>query len=189
VPSPRRKRVVDAVGEPINSTEAWSRLVNWLPEMLSELLSSEVYGINERPPKDQRGVYLFTERGKHLYVGRTGITARSRAGGGPPITSFRHRFDQHTQPGRPPGASSFANRLMRAAAKRHKVEIPSDWWKLRHAAGTEVYDLYRAAKTRVGAMECRVVAFDDDLRGVRSSVAEVYVHVHLNTRFNDFSTS
>ena len=61
-----------------------------LPEMLAGLLASEVYGIDRRPPKGQRGVYLFTERGKHLYVGRTSITARSRARGGQPITSFRH---------------------------------------------------------------------------------------------------
>ena len=187
----RRKAATDAgaVGAPINSADAWSRLADWLPEMLSELLESEVYGINQRPPKDQRGVYLFTERGKHLYVGRTGITARSRASGGPPITSFRHRFDQHTQLGRPPGASSFANRLMRNAARRRGVEIPSEWWKDRHAASAEAYGLFCAAKTRIGAMECRVVAFDDDLKGVRSSVAEIYVHAQLNTRFNDFSTS
>jgi hypothetical protein len=146
-------------------------------------------GINQRPPKDRRGVYLFTERGKHLYVGRTGITTRSRASGGPPITSFRHRFDQHTQPGRPPGASSFASRLMRNAAKRRGIEIPSDWWKDRRAASAEAYGLFCAAKTRIGAMECRVVAFDDDLKGVRSSVAEIYVHAQLKTRFNDFSTS
>jgi hypothetical protein len=35
-------------------------------------------------------------------------------------------------------------------------------------------------------MECRVVAFDDDVRGVRSSIAGIYVHTQLATRFNDF---
>jgi hypothetical protein len=177
------------VGIPINSAGAWAQFTDWLPEMLSELLASDVYGIDRRPPKDQRGVYLFTERGKHLYVGRTGITARSRASGGPPITSFRHRFNQHTQPGRPPGAASFANRLMRTAAKRQGIEVPGGWWENRHADAIEVYGLFCAAKTRIGAMECRVVAFNDDLKGVRSSVAEIYVHTLLATRYNDFSTS
>jgi len=181
--------MVRATGAPIDSADAWAQLAEWLPHMLSDLLGSEVYGIDNRPPKGQRGVYVFTERGKHLYVGRTGITARSRAGGGPPITSFRHRFDQHTQPGRPPGAASFANRLMRKAAKRRGIEIPGDWWKNRKAEGAEACGLFRAAKTRIGAMECRVVAFDDDLKGVRSSIAEIYVHTQLQTRFNDFSTS
>jgi hypothetical protein len=76
--------------------------------MFRTLLASDVFDAHLRPPKNQRGIYLFSEAGQHLYVGRTGITARSRATGNPPITSFRHRFDQHTQPGRPPGASSFA---------------------------------------------------------------------------------
>jgi hypothetical protein len=116
---------IRGTGAPIDSAYAWAQLAEWLPQILSELLGSEVYGIDNRPPKGQRGVYVFTERGKHLYVGRTGITARSRASGAPPITSFRHRFDQHTQPGRPPGAASFANRLMRKAAMRRGIEIPS----------------------------------------------------------------
>jgi hypothetical protein len=73
-------------GDKVISAAGWAQLSDWLPEMLAELLASEVYGIDRRPPKDQRGVYLFTDRGKHLYVGRTGITARLRAGGGPVST-------------------------------------------------------------------------------------------------------
>ncbi len=38
-------------------------------------------------------------------------------------------------------------------------------------------------------MECRVVAFNDDSKGVRASIAEIYVHTQLATRYNDFSTS
>lgn len=128
----------NTVGTPIDSQDAWTSLVDWLPDMLSDLVASDVYGINNRPPKDQRGVYLFTERGKHMYVGRTSITARSRESGRPPITSFRHRFDQHTQPGRPPGAASFANRLIHIAAKKRKIEIPSGWWDDRKGDGAEV---------------------------------------------------
>jgi hypothetical protein len=78
---------------------------------------------------------------------------------------------------------------MQKAAKRRGIEIPGDWWTNRKAEGAEACGLFRAAKTRIGAMECRVVAFDDDLKGVRSSVAEIYVHTQLRTRFNDFSTS
>ena len=106
-----------------------------------------------------------------------------------PIISFRYRFDQHTRPGRPPGAAAFANRLMQKTAMRRGIEIPGEWWENRKSEGAEAYGLFRAEKTRIGAMECRVVAFDDDLKGVRSSVAEIYVHTQLRTRFNDFSTS
>jgi hypothetical protein len=60
-----QRRAVGPVGTPINSAAAWAQLSDWLPEMLAELLASEVYGIDRRPPKDQRGVYLFTERGNN----------------------------------------------------------------------------------------------------------------------------
>jgi len=160
--------------------------MTWLPAMLTQLLASEVFHVEYRPPEEQRGVYLFSEAGQHLYVGRTGITARSRAQGGAPITSFRHRFDQHTQPGRPPGASSFANRLMLERAAELDVVVPGDWWSDRRTTASEIYDLYRAAKMRIGAMECRVVPFEDDVRGVRSTIAEVYSHVHLRTRTTTF---
>ncbi len=174
---------------PVDSATTWVELVAWLPVMLEHLLTSEVFHVDNRPPLNQRGIYLFSEAGRHLYVGRTGITARARAQGGAPITSFRHRFDQHTQPGRPPGASSFANRLMLQRASERGIVVRADWWAARNADTAEIYDLYKAAKVRVGAMECRVVPFADDVRGVRSTVAEVYAHVHLRTPYNDFSTS
>ena len=34
-----------------------------------------------------------------------------------------------------------------------------------------------------------LVSFEDDAQGVRSSIAEIYVHTQLATRYNDFSTS
>lgn len=181
--------VVEPIGTPIDSSGTWVDLTTWLPVMLEHLLASEVFHVEYRPPKDQRGIYLFSEAGQHLYVGRTGITARSRAKGGEPITSFRHRFDQHVQPGRPPGASSFANRLMLERATQLDRMVPSNWWADRQTTASEIYALYGAAKTRIGAMECRVVPFEDDIKGIRSTVAEVYAHVHLETLYNDFSTS
>jgi hypothetical protein len=67
--------------------------------------------------------------------------------------------------------------------------VRADWWADRKTTASDIYDLYNAAKNRIGAMECRVVSFDDDIKGVRSTVAEVYAHVHLRTPYNDFSTS
>lgn len=179
----------EAAGDPVDSAEAWELLTKWLPTMLSELLASEVFGYGRKPPSDERGVYLFSEAGEHLYVGRTGITARSRASGEPPITSFRHRFDQHTQMGRPPGAAALAHRLTRVAAAEQGVPIVPKWWKHRSGEGKPVYEVFCDAKARVASMEFRKVAFNDDLMGVRSSVAEIYVHTHLRTSFNDFLTS
>jgi len=94
--------------------------------MLEELRNSEVYDGERRPPHDQRGIYYFSDQGRPLYVGRTGITARTRRAGGTPATSFRSRFDQHTQERRPPGSAPFAMRLAVEEAERRGM--PSSWW-------------------------------------------------------------
>lgn len=176
-------------GPPIDSAQAFEELAAWLPDMLEELLASPVYGDADRPPADRRGLYLFTESGRHLYVGRTGITALARAGAHTSRTSFRSRFNAHTRPGTPPGTAPFANRLMRERAHELGVPVVGGWWKRRHTDGTQLLQLFTEAKERIGAMECRVVAFEDDTRGVRSTVAETYVHAALQTPYNDFSTS
>lgn len=74
-------------------------------------------------------------------------------------------------------------------ANQHGLTVPSNWWAERQTTASDIYSLYTAAKRRIGAMECRVAPFEDDLKGVRSTVAEAYVHVHLGTQYNDFSTS
>ena len=178
-----------AVAPPIDTPQAWDALQAWLPEMLDRLRRSEVFHRDHRPPRDQRGVYLFTKESRHLYVGRTGITARTRRAGTAPSTSFRARFDQHTQEGRPPAAAPFAMRLAREQADRDSIAVPANWWPNR-AQHPELLGLFVAAKRRIADdMEMRVVAFDDDELGIRSTIAETYVHAMLGTPYNDFSPS
>src|SRR3954453_2354623 len=81
------------VGEPVPSADDFPKLVSWLPTMLDPLLNSEPYDDVNRPPRGEHGIYLFSESDVHLYVGRTGITARARAGVTESGTSFRARFD------------------------------------------------------------------------------------------------
>jgi hypothetical protein len=177
------------VAPAIDSRDAWDELQRWLPEMLARLLSSEPFHRENRPPDGQRGVYLFSEDGRHLYVGRTGITARTRRARIEPSTSFRSRFDQHTQDGSPPWSAPFAMRLAREEAAARGIEAPGDWWKSREDH-PDLLELFLAAKRRIAdRMQTRVIAFDDDGLGTRSLVAEAYVHAMLGTPYNDFSPS
>jgi hypothetical protein len=158
--------------------------------MLDRLLASDGFDRANRPPAGQRGVYLFSEGDNHLYVGRTGITARTRKAGTAPTTSFRVRFDQHTQAGQSPGSAPFAMRLALADARDEGIAAPpSGWWK--HKANYQEFNgLFLDAKRRIGdEMSTRIVPFDDDILGVRSAIAEMYVHAILRTPCNDFSPS
>jgi hypothetical protein len=71
----------ERAGASVCSAERWDELIAWFPAMLEQLLASEVFHVDSRPPADQRGIYLFSEAGQHLYVGRTAITALSRERG------------------------------------------------------------------------------------------------------------
>jgi len=177
------------VAAAVDTPQAWGDLQAGLPEMLEKLRASDAYSRVSRPPHTQRGVYLFSEHGRDLYVGRTGITARRRRAGTPPSTSFRARFDQHTQAGRPPGTAPFAMRLAREAAEERRIDVPINWWKNRDE-NPDLLSLFLSAKERIAeTMEMRVVAFDDDVLGIRSTIAEIYVHAMLLTPYNDFSPS
>jgi hypothetical protein len=178
---------------PVDSQAAWQELIDWLPGMLERLLDSPVYDRTDRPPNDARGVYLFSKRkskSKHLYVGRTGITARTRKAATKPGTSFRTRFDQHTRAGSSPASAPFALRLAHAkAAKRGIAKPPGDWWK-RREEHADFDGVFTQKKLWIGdELQTRVVAFDDDVLGIRSLVAEAYAHAMLRTPFNDFSPS
>jgi hypothetical protein len=55
-----------------------------LPGLLDTLLSSDVYGVGSghTEPPNTYGVYLFSSLERHEYVGRTGLTERTRLSGG-----------------------------------------------------------------------------------------------------------
>jgi hypothetical protein len=191
------------VGEPVASHEDWMQLIGWLPEALASVRSSSEFGRDALPPADERGVYVFTQGNDDLYVGRTGITARTRRSGGRPSTSFLARFKQHTLPGSPPASAPFALRLALATAIDRGVEVPSspgsrEWFKAyrhglklgeaseHHAFG----ELFQEHKDLIADdMTMRIVGFHDDALGIRSSVVEMYFAAVLRTPFNDFSPS
>jgi hypothetical protein len=192
------------VAPPVDSQPAWDDLNAWLPAMVEELVLSTPYGPDNLPPSDGRGVYLFSRADEHLYVGRTGITARTREASKDPTTSFYARWRQHTHEKSPPNSAPFANKLAKEGAIRSGFELPSDlkktyklqraadWWtRLRHLnPPPDYYVVFQDAKRFIREeLEFRCVRFDDDVRGVRLHVAEVYVDVILQTKYGDFSPS
>lgn len=197
----RRLSYVDA--PPVDSQAAWDAFNEWLPEMLERLLDSPAYDESNPPPAGRRGIYLFSEGERALYIGRTSITARSRSAGKEPSTSFLARWKQHTSPHSRPNAASFASKLAHEVAVAFDLEEPSalkasrgltrtdQWWTLRDDdPPPDYYAAFQEAKRFIRQeLEFRVVELEDDVRGVRSHVAEVYADVVLQAAYGDFSTS
>lgn len=183
----------------IETPQAWRRFSRQLPGLLWQLLESDVYNDAHRPPGNQRGVYLFSTNEAHLYVGRTSVTARARAAGNLEGRSFRGRYSEHTTDGRPPGTAAFAARVARERAGADGYEaLPSNdaWWQQRKLPVDErdpdanaLLGHFAGAKAEIRVMRFRILPLEDDERGVRSTLFELYVHAHLGTRYNDFSTS
>lgn len=102
-----------------------------------------------------------------------------------------------------PNQASFAMKLARQVAERFEVPDPaelkragvientSDWWKLRDEdLPPDFFLIFQAANEFIRKeLDFRHVALEDDVRGVRSHVSEVYADVVLQTEFGDFSTS
>lgn len=95
-----------------------AREANWnkevtkqLPVLLTKLLDSEIYGLGkgrDLPPTDVRyGIYLFSEKGKPRYVGRAGLTERSKRAG-KTFSSFRTRLRGHTRARHSEGTYAYA---------------------------------------------------------------------------------
>lgn len=89
----------------------WTREVtSQLPGLLAQLLQSPVYGLSpdRLPLPEKYGVYLFVDaEDAPLYVGRVGLTDRSRLAG-KRFSSFRTRIRAHTQPRHNSGTFAYA---------------------------------------------------------------------------------
>lgn len=165
----------------------WASMVGGLEERLQQLLQSEVYGRGMAQLKaapNTHGVYLFTEAGRHLYVGRTGKTERSVKAGKPSASGFRARLAGHCRPSSGLSSATFAIRLALERAREDGTAIVAPRGELLH--DPQFPALFVAAKERITAMEFRVVEIEDDRE---SAVFEVYAAYVLQTPYNSFATS
>lgn len=157
------------------------------PLSASRVADIRTWGRPGRPPVDQHGVYLFTEQERELYIGRTGLTERSRLAGKAGSSSFMTRLTAHVR--RDPASASFAWRLAMEkalaqveAGGRDALPVTR---KLR-VKDPELLRLFHEAQQRVGAMAFRIVQIDDERLAY---VFELYAAWVLETPYNSFATS
>ena len=147
----------------------WKRdVTNQLPELLMTLLSSPVYGVGDgrtRPP-EQYGVYLFSDARGPRYVGRVGLTERSRLAS-KRFSSFRTRLNGHTRPRH--GEGTFAYNL--TVQQFRKKKLPLAGTRAANCADESFMEEFRRQCERVKKMEFRVVEIEDN---VLCAVFEIY---------------
>lgn len=117
------------------------------------------------------GIYLFSEFGRPLYVGRT--------------RTLKRRIGRHCRPGATYRMAAFAFRLARESTGKLKATYTTKGSRadlMQEPAFGEAFD---RAKERIRAMEVRFVEEPDP---VRQTLLEVYVAIALGTPYNDFET-
>jgi len=123
------------------------------------------------PDMPQRGVYLFTENGTHLYVGRS--------------NRMHSRYVQHCRVSSLPNMAGFAFRLAREA-----TGVPAGNYGPGNEGSAGVLmrnesfvAAFREAKDRVRRMEFRYVEERDP---TRHALLEIYCAVALDAKHNSF---
>ena len=156
--------------------QTWGAVNGRLPVLLHQLEMSTLITRNGRgrvPAMPEKGIYLFYEEGRPVYVGRS--------------DRMRSRILEHGRAGSQHNSATFAFSLATESAHAKGVDCA-----MRTRGDLQKADdfkpLYDEAKSRVRSMEFRVVEVTDP---VEQAVFEIYAALCLKTTleqhgYNDF---
>src|SRR5262245_25075845 len=122
--------------------ETFAKLVNDLAPKLQTLRAMTPASNGKLPVNmPQRGVYLFSEAGKHLYIGRS--------------NNLRRRYGLHCRPGAMHNQASFAFHLARQATNNLQATYRSEGSRAWLVEQPTFLEAFTAAKVRIRAMDYR----------------------------------
>ena len=150
--------------------EQFDRIIKTMPMLLEKLQSSPALSREGLPELPSRGIYVFYEDGKPIYVGRS--------------KRMRTRLLEHSRPSSGHTSATFAFILAQEKTKKQGLDVES--MQRKQLENTPKFqELYRRAKDRVSRMTIRVVQVDDP---IEQTVFEVYAALALETPYNVFET-
>lgn len=134
---------------------------------LTEMQPVRYYALPRSTP--ERGIYLFSEAERHLYVGRT--------------NRIRKRLQNHCRPSGTHFTATFAFRIARDDTGMSRASYAKAGSRAELCAHPIFGPAFAQAKSRVAAMDIRYVEESDP---VRQALLEIYAATVLRTPFNDF---
>jgi hypothetical protein len=152
--------------------EVFARHVEALHPKLEQLVATRAFKFGELGTQSglpEKGIYLFSERGRHLYVGRS--------------NNLRKRLRLHCLPGATEKQAAFAFRLAREHCGVMKATYKPEGSR-KHLMTQEAFcSAFDAQKARLREMDIRTVGEDDPNR---QALLEMYASIALATPYNDF---
>lgn len=140
------------------------------PKLERLLAMSPVKPTHLPPEMPKAGVYLLSEAGLPLYVGRS--------------NDIRGRIGRHSRPGATYRMAVFAFRLAREITGNVRASYKKGDGSRASLMENPVFvEAFTAAKARIREMELRYVEEADP---VRQTLLEVYVAMVLEAKYNDF---
>ena len=151
----------------------FAKLLEGLHPKFEELLRNAPCRYGNLPKTmPKQGVYLFSEGGNYLYVGRS--------------NKIRLRYGRHCNPGATHRMAAFAFKLAREATGRTTASYKAgDDSRKGLMLNPEFRPAFDAAKARIRQMDFRFVEESDQNA---QALLEIYCTLALNARYNDFDT-
>ena len=144
------------------------RFVDQLPGLLKSLKGSRLISRSDLTGIPEMGVYVFLEKGKPMYVGRT--------------DDMKGRIQRHSRPSSGHGSATFAFLIAKKAAGGKGIDLDVSREVLEKDPA--FVPLFNKAKERVRTMPVKVIRIDD---AILQTLFEVYAAVALETtEYNSF---
>ena len=148
----------------------FAALVETLAPKVAELLASPAYRRGQLPRSmPTSGIYLFSEGGSHLYIGRS--------------DSIRRRYGLHTRPSAAHNQASFAFLIARHQTNNLRAAYRTDGGRKGLIQQPEFLSAFQNAKQRICQMDFRFVEETD---ANKHALLEIYAAIVLETKYNDF---
>jgi len=152
--------------------ERFKKLADRMPLRLQSLLeqpliSIDDIGITQVP---QKGVYVFFEDNKPIYVGRS--------------NRLKKRIKEHSQISSDHYSATLAFRI----AKQNTSTLQKKERKLTNQqlmSNSDFVEKFKAAKDRIARTKARFIEIEDQ---IEQAMFEIYASLALKTELNDFST-
>ncbi|MCI0706844.1 MAG: GIY-YIG nuclease family protein [Ignavibacteriae bacterium] len=117
----------------------------------------------------KRGIYLFSEGEKHIYVGRS--------------NNIRNRIGNHTRPSGDSYSSTLAFRIAREETGIKKASYAKKGSRKELERDVQFRVAFTVAKARLANADIRFV---EEIDATRQALLEIYAATVLKTPFNDF---
>ena len=149
--------------------ERFKKLIDRMPLRLQSLLEHPLIviddiGITQVP---QKGVYVFFEDNKPIYVGRS--------------NRLRKRLKEHSQRSSDHYSATLAFRI----AKQNTSTLQKKQTNEQLMKNRDFVEEFEAAKDRIARTKIRFIEIEDP---IDQAMFEIYAALALNTRYNDFGT-